>query len=439
MLTDIQAKQAKAEAKDYKLHDSGGLYLFVATTGRKTWRQKYRHGGKEKRLVLGRYPDITITAARAMRDDVKSTLREGKDPSLEAKRVRLVNESLVTETFEKFARQWFEAQKQRWKPVHADDVITSMERNLFPTIGAYPIHQIDEPLLLSALKIVESRGAKETARRLRQRAERVFKYARAHGAAIKSNPALDVREAMQSLPKKKRWPAIVDLAKLRTLMRDVDLAGAQPVTRLASRFLALTAQRPGMVRGLPWSEVEGVDWSKPEARSAYALWRIPSARMKLDFEERGDDEWDHLVPLSPEAVEVLHVVRTLTGRGPLAFPNSRDAFEPLSENAIGYLYNRVGYKGVHVPHGWRSSFSSVMNGRAERAQPGADRLIIDRLIIDLMLAHVPKGMSAEEFTYNRAGYLERRREIACEWAGLLLQDAVPPAALLTGRRRSVPR
>lgn len=439
MLTDVAAKQAKKKDKDYKLADSGGLYLFVAVSGRKTWRLKYRHDGKEKRIVLGSYPELTITDARAQRDDVKAQLRLGKDPALEAKRAKLVNGSLATETFEKFARKWFDAQKGRWKPVHADDVITSMERDLFPTIGAHPIHQIDEPLLLAALQKVEERGANETARRLRQRAERVFKYARAHGAAAKSNPAVDVREAMQALPKKKRWPAIIDLTKLRTLIRDVDRAGAQPVTRLASRFLGLTAQRPGMVRGLPWSEIEGVDWSKPEARSAYALWRIPSARMKLDFEERGDDEWDHLVPLSPEAVEVLHVVRTLTGRGPLAFPNSRDAFEPLSENAIGYLYNRVGYRGVHVPHGWRSSFSSIMNGRAERAQPGADRFIIDRLIIDLMLAHVPKGMSAEEFTYNRAGYMERRREIFCEWADLLLQDALPAASLLEGRRRSVPR
>lgn len=355
MLTDIAAKQAKKKEKDYKLADSGGLYLFVAVSGRKTWRLKYRHGGKERRIVLGSYPELTITDARAQRDDVKVQLRLGKDPALEARRAKLVNESLATETFEKFARQWFDAQKAHWKPVHADDVITSMERDLFPTIGEHPIHQIDEPLLLSALKLVEDRGSMETVRRLRQRVERVFKYARAHGSAAKSNPAVDVREAMRPLPKKRRWPAITDMTKLRGLIRDVDRAGASPVTRLASRFLALTAQRPGMVRGLPWKEIKGVDWAAPDKRSAYAMWKVPSARMKLDFDERGDEQWDHEIPLSPDAVEVLHVVRTLTGRGPLAFPNNRDAHEPLSENAIGYLYNRVGYKGVHVPGARRSA------------------------------------------------------------------------------------
>lgn len=111
----------------------------------------------------------------------------------------------------------------------------------------------------------------------------------------------------------------------------------------------------------------------------------------------------------------------------------------MSGNAIGYLYNRIGYKGVHVPHGWRSAFSTVMNGRAERTHLGAERLVIDRLIIDLMLAHVPTGMSATEFRYNRSRYMERRREIAGEWADLLLMGALESRALLEGRRRSQPR
>jgi hypothetical protein len=118
------------------------------------------------------------------------------------------------------------------------------------------------------------------------------------------------------------------------------------------------------------------------------------------------------------------------------FCSSRSSHDPLSANAIGYLYNRIGYKGRHVPHGWRSAFSTVMNARAERAQPGADRLIIDRLIIDLMLAHVPSGMSETEFRYNRNRYTERRREIAMEWADLLVGDLPTPADILTSPRRS---
>jgi integrase len=438
VLTEKAVLAAGPRETDYKVADAGGLHLFVTRAGTRVWRYKYRFSGKEKLLVIGRHPAVSLKAARLARDAAKATLAEGRDPALQARRVKLVGEGRAEETFEHWARAWHEAQKSRWKPVHAADTIESMERDLFPVIGAYPVTQIDEQLLLAALRKVEKRGAIETARRLRQRAERVFKFAKAAGAS-NGNPAADVREAMAVLPKRRRWPAITDLEKLHTLVRDVDGAGASPVTRLASRFLGLTAQRPGMVHRLPWAEIENVDWTRPDDPSPEAVWHVPSEYMKLEFDLREDDGWDHFVPLASQAVEVLHAIRPLTGTGPFVFPSSWNVHDPMSANAIGYLYNRIGYKGVHVPHGWRSAFSTVMNGRAERAQFGAERLVIDRLIIDLMLAHVPVGMSETEFRYNRSRYVERRREIAVDWADLLMADARPAVTLLEGRRRGPPR
>lgn len=438
MLTEKAVLAANAKERDYKVADAGGLHLFVTTRGVRSWRYKYRFGGKEKLLVIGRYPVVSLKSARMARDEAKKALSQGRDPSLEARRVKLVGAGRDEETFEQVARRWHESQTPVWKPVHAADVIESLERDLFPVIGAYPITHIDEPLLLAALKKVEDRGAIETARRLRQRAERIFKLARAGGAG-NANPAVDVREALKPLPRRQRRPAITDLPRLRRLVGEVDHAAASPVTRLASRFLGLTAQRPGMVHRMPWTEIENVDWSRPDEPSPDAVWHVPSEFMKLEFELREDDEWDHYVPLARQAVDVLRVVRRLTGKGPLAFPSARSVHDPMSANAIGYLYNRIGYKGVHVPHGWRSSFSTTMNGLAERAHPGADRLVIDRLIIDLMLAHVPAGMSETEFRYNRNRYMERRREIATSWADLLLDGSVPAVALLEGRRRAQAR
>lgn len=437
MLTDPAVKKAASREKAYKLPDSGGLHLFVTPAGTKSWRYKYRFGGKEKLLVIGRYPDISLKAARLARDEAKRTLANGRDPSLEARRVKLVGQGRASETFEKWGREWHETQKPRWKPVHADDVITSLERDLFPLIGDYPVTDIDERLLLAALRKVENRGAIETARRIRQRAERIFKFAKAAGAG-NANPASEVKEAMKPLPKSRRYPAITVVEDLRKLMAAVDAAGAMPTTRLASRFLALTNQRPGVVVTMPWAEIENVDWSDRSNPSPDAVWHIPSERMKLEFDLREDDECDLYVPLVPAAVDTLHAVRTLTGRGPMVFCSSRSSHDPMSANAIGYLYNRIGYKGRHVPHGWRSAFSTIMNARVEREHrmhPGNDGLLIDRLIIDLMLAHVPKGMSETEFIYNRNRYPERRRELAEEWADLLMRDAVSAAELLQGRRR----
>ena len=454
MLTDKGIKAFKATDKPQKMKDFGGLYLYITPLskaevkegekprgGAMVWRLKYRHGGKEKLLVLGRYPAISLKEARKLRDQAKEVLAAGKDPSLEAKRVKLIGDARAVGTFEKHARAWYDKTKTRWKPVHADDVITSMENDLFPAIGAYPITDIDKPLLLAALKKVEDRGSIETARRLLQRASRVFKYADALGADC-GNPAEGMIEALSSVPKKQKWPAIVVVEDLRTLIRDVDSAGAMPTTKLASRFTALTAQRPGMIRRMPWAHIHDVDWARPDEPSPDAMWIVPSAEMKLEFDLRGNQDCDHKIPLAQAAVDTLHAARLLTGRGPLAFPSAWDGSDPMSENTINYLYGRIGYKGRQVPHGWRSSFSTIMNSILEREfrkqgmMPGTEKMNIDRLIVDLMLAHKPIGMSEEEFTYNRSAYMDRRREIAEQWAALIMEGAMPAAEVMNGRRRS---
>ena len=431
-------QSARASDKDYKLSDSGGLYLFVSKSGHKTWRMKYRFGGKERRLVLGTYPEITLKRARELRDDAKRALRDGLDPSLEKKRARHSRKVGHQNTFEEFARAWHATQLPRWKVVHAEDVLTSLKQNLFAEIGGFPVDQIDEGLLLGALRKVEARGAFETAHRLRQRAERIFRFAAGAGAP-NSNPAVNVRDALAPVPPGRRWPAITDLETIKVLIRDIDLAGASPVTRLCSRFLALTAQRPGMVREMLWSEIEGVDWANPHLPTPGALWCVPASKMKQELDLREDEAFEHKVPLSSAAVDVLREVRCFSNVQGLVFPGGRDTNKPLSENAISSLYSREGYKGRHVPHGWRASFSTLMNARIERESPGSKKLSTDRLVIDLMLAHTPEGLSATELIYNRNEYMDRRREFADEWARLIMEGAEPVELIANSRRRKIRR
>ncbi len=148
-----------------------------------------------------------------------------------------------------------------------------------------------------------------------------------------------------------------------------------------------------------------------------------------------ESRFEHPVPLSSQAVEALRAVRWLTGRSPFVFPGARSGLKPISENAIGYLYNREGYKGRHVPHGWRSSFSTIMNEQAERDLGSNVRLLADRMIIDLMLAHTPKGMSASELRYNRAAYMPRRRELAQRWADMIMEGSIAPVEIIDSPRR----
>lgn len=429
MLTDSQARKAAPRDRDYKLADANGLYLFVTRVGSKSWRMKYRFGLQEKLLTFGRYPEVSLTEARDRRDEARRLLRDGNDPAIEKKKARLAAIAQAGQTFQKLALQWHANETPRWSPVHAADVLRSLERDVFPEIGSMPIAQIDTPTVLATLRKIEARGAIETARRCRQRISDVFVYGISEGHA-KGDPAAIVAGALKPLPKKGRQPAITDLVEVQKVLYAAEDAAASPITKLASRLLAITIVRPGIVLGAEWTELKNIDWEiEPgPGTNPSALWHVPSARMKLRLDKKDDPEFDFFVPLPWQAVDVLRAARRLTGRGRLVFPNHRSSARPMSENAIGYLYNRGGFFGKHCPHGWRAAFSTIMNEKAER-----EGRLTDGKVIDLMLAHVPKDKI--EGAYNRAAYMPRRGEIAQEWADLLLDGIMAASNLLEGPRR----
>jgi integrase len=415
VLTDTKARTAKPRPKSYKLADSNSLFLLVAPGGGKLWRWNYSYDGKNKTMAFGAYPLVTLADARSKRDEAYTLLREGHDPSL-AKKLRIeANIEASRRTFERVAREWHDNTKAQWATIHAADVIRSLERDVFATIGALPIADLTPPLVLAVLREIESRGAVETAKRVRQRISATFVYAIAQGIC-QTDPAEKLGKVLKPL-RKGRQPAITDLVPLRRMINAAEEDYARPITRLALRLLALTAVRPSELRGARWEELEDLNGKLP-------LWRIPSWRMKGDLDRKEELNGDHLVPLTPQALAVLKALWPLTGHGELLFPSNRHAHRSMSENAIGYLLNRAGYHGHHVPHGFRAAFSTIMNEWAERE--GKEH---DRQVIDLMLAHAPTGKV--EGAYNRAAYMPRRRELATVWANLLSEGLPEPAVLTT--------
>lgn len=402
MLTDMQIRKAAPKERAYKLADGGGLHLFVSPAGGKLWRCRYEFAGKEKLLSLGSYPEMSLAEARAGRDRAKELLRDGKDPSTAKKLKRFTIVQNAAESFETIAREWLGLNSDRWVQHHTDEVLRSLETEVFPAIGKLPLREIMPPDVLAVLRAIEARGAKETARRVRQRIGSIYTYAIATSRA-EHNPAALLVGAMAPMVRG-RQPAITDLEAARAVLRHVEATPGHVITKLAIRLLALTAVRPGTLAETPWTELP----------SGSDLWVIPSARMKLRKHMKGDDRRDHMVPLSRQAIETVEAIRTISGRGRLVFPNTRHAHKPMSENAMGYMLNRAGYHHRHVPHGWRSTFSTVMN----------ERYPADRAVIDLMLAHVPKD--AVEAAYNRAQHLARRIELAQLWADLITEGLPPP-------------
>jgi integrase len=416
MLTDIKIRALKPAEKPYKLGDAHQLYLLITPAGGKLWRMNYSHGGKQRAMSFGAYPVTGLAEARQMRDDARSYLAKGYDPKMAKQLESLADAERMATTFEMVARKWFDRVKGQWAKVHASDVIRSLERDVFPHIGSLPVAMLKPPKILEVLRAIEDRPALETAKRVRQRISAVFVFAISSGLA-ETDPAAIVTGALKPPLPKRRQPAIIELTPLQEMICKVEQDYARPITRLALRFLALTAVRPGELRGAQWWEFEDLDGAQP-------LWRIPAGRMKGDKSRKAEIGGDHLVPLAHQSVELLFLIHSLSGENELVFPSTRHPHRPMSENAIGYLLNRAGFHGQHVPHGFRSAFSTIMNEWADRH--GNDS---DRKIIDLMLAHVPKDQT--ESAYNRAAYMPRRREIAMLWADKLCANLPAADTLVT--------
>ncbi|WP_375291225.1 tyrosine-type recombinase/integrase [Qipengyuania sp.] len=399
MLTIAAVKAAGAQSRATKLFDGGGLFLFVTPAGTKSWRLKYRVKGREKLLVLGRFPAMSLQQARGAREAAKEQLGRGVDPGADTP---------VALSFEQLAREWHQHGRSAWSPVHADEVLASLERDVFPRIGKKAPGAIEPMECLAILQELEQRGCIASARRLRHRLSAIFRFGRPRGVA--NDPAEGLRESMRPLPLTKPMAALTSIKDCRDLLTAAEIAGARPVTVLASRFLALTAVRLEAVRGMRWEEVD----------LAARIWTVPAARMKLGRAKKGDSRFDHIVPLSDAAIEVLkRAALDINGCAyddlhssnanlhGLVFPGRGGAM-PIAEGAIRELYQRAGFGGRHVPHGWRASFSTILNEDLGRDW---------RTDIDEALAHTTKG--AVEGAYNRAQLLERRRTVFDRWGELL--------------------
>lgn len=424
-LTIVEIKNAKPAASDYRLADSQGLFLHVTTAGGKFWRYRYRIGPREKTLTLGRYPELGLVAAREAHYEARRLVSEGKDPALEKQKVKIARIEAAKVTFRKLAEEWLSDQEPIWSVSNAKRVRNRFERDLYPLFGNLPIGQIESAPILRALRKIEARGSIETAKRVRGYVRSVFR--RAKGEGLVDHAILleidEIKDALKPARRGSKQPALTEVAEVLEFQKVVDRSTSSLNVKLASRLLALTLVRVGVLRTALWSEFEGIDWDHPDAVPNAPIWRIPASRMKLDVEDKGNPAFGHDVPLSHQAVEVLRALRRLTGGLALLFPSSKTWREPMSDAALSTMYKRMAggrYKNVMVPHGWRSSFSTIMNERAAELERDGDRMVID-----MVLAHVPGGVSASEWSYNRSRYRKPRATLIQIWADLITRGLDP--------------
>jgi hypothetical protein len=233
-----------------KLADGGGLYLFITPAKGTTWRIKYRIDGKEKTYSVGPYPLVSLAAARAELREVKALLLENKDPVSERRVSRAATAASADNTFQVVACEWLAMKHKEWSPGHFTKSARAFERDIYPAIGNLPIASITPAIVAKAVEDIHKRDMLETASRILQHLNGVFRYAQAKGLC-RDNPAAPAREV---LPRKKnsgRMPALLGWQSLGGILRSADQAHLSPSVRLAHRLVEWDHRRQGLCLPFP--------------------------------------------------------------------------------------------------------------------------------------------------------------------------------------------
>ena len=390
-LTHTEVQKAKALEKDLTLHDGDGLFLLVKTTGKKLWRFRYLRPGTSSRTMvsLGAYPALSLADARQIRAEKLAILARGIDPqakeAAEAEQQQIAQESI----FLNVAKQWFALKQASVSVKHAEDIWRSLEKDILPSIENIPAQDIKARLLIQVLEPIKARGALETVRRLVQRINEIMIYA-VNTGLIDANPASGIGNAFER-PKKQHMPTIRP-EELPKLMRTISMSNLSIPTRCLLEWQLLTLIRPAEASATAWAEI---DIEKRE-------WRIPAERMKAKRE--------HIVPLSDQALEILEIMRPISGRREHVFPSRNDPRKPMNSQTANAALKRIGYGGKLVAHGLRSIASTAMN----EAEFNTD-------VIETALAHCDKNEVRR--AYNRATYLEQRQELM-QWWGKQVKEVI---------------
>ena len=389
-LSDASVRTARANGKVQKLSDGGGLYLHVTEKGSKLWRMAYRFEGKQKLLSFGAYPAVSLKDARQRRDAARELLAKGIDPGEEKKQAReakLAQEREERDTFEHVAREWFAKHGPTLSEKHAQKLQRYLENILFPALGAKPVTQLEPADFLRVVEPSERLGHNETAHKLMRLCGQVTRYARITGR-VKYDVAAGLTEALTPV-KRTHFAAVILPDDIGQLLRDIDAYVGYTSVVYCLKILPHVFTRPSELRLAHWNEF---DFKK-------ATWVIPASRMKMRRE--------HVGPLSRQVLALLNELYAFTGNGDLVFPSARARVAPISDAAPLAALRRMGYgKDTMTLHGFRAMASTRLNELGFRSD-----------VIEAQLAH--KEPDTVRLAYNRAEYMEERRQLMQRWSDYL--------------------
>ena len=336
----LSAVRVKALKAPGKYEDGGGLRLVVGPNGGKHWVVRVTVSGRRLERGLGTYPDISLDAAR----DAAAKARKAAEVNLDIKAEER-REALAAMTFrDMFKITLAQREKQLSNAKHLQQWTSTMDAYVFPTIGNAPVGDVTTAQVLKVLSPIWF-SKPETARRILQRMEAVFKSAIVRGARRAASPCIGVAEELGTKHRVVSHHASMSWQEVPQFIVRLRNSGPRRfrVTSLGLEFLILTATRSGETRGTHWDEFD----------LGGATWVIPSERMKAREE--------HRIPLSKRCLEILSEVRAMFPRSQLVVPSKGGA--PLSDMTLTKVLRDEGLEAT--PHGFRSSFKVWSSERAQ--------------------------------------------------------------------------
>ena len=398
-LTDSIIKNAKPSEKRYNLPDGNSLVLYVMPNGSKIWYYRFRYGGKDDMLSLGKYPAVSLKEARLERARMAELIKQGKNPSIERKESKIKKAMELGATFEAVARDWFTVWSMKADKNHAPKQWQKIENHLLPALGFYPIaHLTDKPTILNVFKVIAfEKGIPETARKMFQACRAIFAHAELHGL-IPHNPLAGVLVGSIVPKVKTEHHPHVTLDKVGELLRAIDGLN-EPHSCIGLQLIALTFVRHGELIGARWSDI---DFKR-------SLWIIPADEVEPDGRRYGMKmRTEHYVPLSTQAIERLKELRKITGGGRYLFPSMNGGKTAIMSNAVmSNALKRLGYQGVQDVHGFRGLAKKCIMNRCGYAEQ----------IVEVQLSHLTGNEVSRG--YGSKDFMAERIEMMKTWADYL--------------------
>lgn len=391
-LSDTAVRQAKPRDKTYTMADTLGLSLYVSTGGVKSWHFRFVLLGKQIRISLGTYPEVSLKDARTKRDEARELVAKGIDPRevrREQKEATILSRGM---TFRRVYEEWLKFRSQSLAAGTLKGIRIAMDNDVLPALGDRQISSIKRADVITLIRRIEGRGAITSAVKTRQWMSQVFRYAIATGV-LETDPSAEMHAVTEKIDVYRHRP-FASFGEIPSILKSIHECEAGEIAKAAVMLLIYTACRPGEIRYAEWSEVD----------MASETWTIPASRMKM--------RRDHVIPLSKQAVQLLHAMLPISGDCRYIFPNRSDYNRPIGTNYATNVMAMCGLQGRQSPHGFRHLFSTEMNHRGYNSD-----------WIERQLAHADDSVIRD--TYNHATYLEQRRGMMQDWADSLQATADP--------------